>query len=108
MQDEAYVIDLAQLPLLAESNTPAFSRISKVAVSAVSFAMAISSQHLAFGFRVLIRSPSCTPIKWSLDDFQDILGLHGAGIVKVEGQSSPYTYRIHNPHIRIRSLGPTL
>lgn len=99
MQDETYVRWMSELPVLDVNSALAFLRRTYSDGPAHAFAENISSQQLAFGYCVVVNPPTYTPIQWSLDDFRDYLGLHGAGVVQVESKSPSHPYPIRHPQI---------
>lgn len=84
IQDAAYVANLALLPFLTEFNSQNCATRCNTGESPLSFAASISAAHLAHGDCVLVRPLAYHAIEWSLGDFRERLGLHSAGIVKVE------------------------
>jgi hypothetical protein len=83
IQDAVYVSDLAQYPFLVASGT-GFGCEVYAGQPPVSFARHISAAYLAHGDCVLVKPSTYNPVEWSLADFRERLGLHSAGIVKVE------------------------
>lgn len=100
MQDAEYVKRMAKHLLLQVPDAPGFHRTAHMEGSAHAFAESISRQKLACGHFVVVKPPTYTSIEWTLDDFRDVLGLHGAGIVQVQSKPPPRLYRIH--HVQVR------
>ena len=85
IQEEDFVRSMATLNFFTPGDAGMLPGRVVKGGSPLTVARDISNQ-LATGRSVHVRPSIHTPVQWSLSDFRNILGLHAAGIVRVQGQ----------------------
>lgn len=95
---------MVQLSFLDEKQSGGVSSKVHQNESSLTFAASVSTQ-LATGECVLVKPSIHIPIRWNLEDFREIFGLHSSSIVKVQSQSISHSCSVSVSQMGNSALG---